>query len=560
MGMMESQKRKSLRGIIWAVLAGLALGLGGYAWLNPLNLGADESAPGRVVTAFRGDLTTVVSARGQVRPQEQANLTLGAPGRVAQIFVAVGDEVQGGDSLIRLETAALERAVRLSEQDLAIVEARLSELLKGASPEEVAIARAALASAQAQLDRLRAGPRPEEIAVAEDNLKAAQSALWAAAEQRDLVLAGPSDTEIAAAQAQVAEALAKQKAALDVHDWTMKCETVVDSETGEEREDCPHLGTHEENARFQLHAAEQELAAAQTYLNLLLAGPGEEETNIANANVGAFVADRDAVQHRLDLLEAGSNVYDIAVAEAGVAQAQAALDALLTGASAEQLAVAEAQVEQARIALAEAQENLVDATLFAPFDGVVTAVYVTVGEMASGPVAELVNPDSLELVLDVDEVDIGAIAVGQQGTVTLEAWPNVELQGEVVSISPQPNPGEVISFAVHLSLDAVKTGDPAIRSGMSAVAHLVTSRREGALLVPNETIIADREASRFYVNLLEGETVALQEVHIGLRDSAYTEILNGLEDGAELLIEEESARDLLDFSQGPPREIRELRQ
>jgi hypothetical protein len=150
--------------------------------------------------------------------------------------------------------------------------------------------------------------------------------------------------------------------------------------------------------------------------------------------------------------------------------------------------------------------------------------------------------------------------VGQQGTVTLEAWPNVELQGEVVSISPQPNPGEVISFAVHLSLDAVKTGDPAIRSGMSAVAHLVTSRREGALLVPNETIIADREASRFYVNLLEGETVALQEVHIGLRDSAYTEILNGLEDGAELLIEEESARDLLDFSQGPPREIRELRQ
>ena len=56
--------------------------------------------------------------------------------------------------------------------------------------------------------------------------------------------------------------------------------------------------------------------------------------------------------------------------------------------------------------LAGAHGRLAEAILAAPFDGVVTAVHRAVGEWATGPVVEMVDVSSLEVVLDVDEVDI----------------------------------------------------------------------------------------------------------------------------------------------------------
>lgn len=76
--------------------------------------------------------------------------------------------------------------------------------------------------------------------------------------------------------------------------------------------------------------------------------------------------------------------------------------------------MAEIAVEQSRIALQRAERNLAEATLAAPFDGVVTAVNVNVGETANGILVEMVDNSSLEVALSVDEVDIGDIAQGSR--------------------------------------------------------------------------------------------------------------------------------------------------
>jgi HlyD family secretion protein len=551
-------RRKSKR-IFWpflVVVVVVAVGLGGYT----LTQRSAGSPSGQVVTAFVGDLTTQISARGQVLPQRQANLTLGITGRVERVFVQVGEEVKVGDVLIQLEASALERAVRLAEQNLAIQQARLDELRKGASVEDIAVAAAVVDGAQARLDHLRAGARQEEIAAAEASLRAAEALVWGTVEQRDLVLAGASEAEIAAAQTLVADALADQKLALTLHDWTMACYTEVDPETGKKEKKCPRLGAPEENARYKLHAADEALAAAQTQLELLMTGPITEQVNVANANVSAAVGQRDAVQAQLDLLQAGSSSYEIAVAEASMAQAEANLASLTSGPSDEQLIIAEAQVEQARIALEEALDNLAKATFVSPLDGTVTAVYVSVGELASGPVMEVVDLDSAEAVVNVYEEDIGAIEIGQTALLTLQAWPNEELIGEVLSISPKGSPGDTVTYQVHLSLDAFRENGFSLRPDMSATAQLVTSHQENVLLVPNIAIVADRETGAFYVDVWKQGTAIRRQVMIGSRDSEHTEITSGLEAGDELFVEEEKARDLLDFRQGPPQEIRELRQ
>ena len=507
---MESKKKS--RWWLWLLLAIVILGGG---WIASRQLFANESqganaADGEIVAAFVGDLSSVTSASGQLVPQREATLSLSIAGQVQSVLVRVGDEVAAGDLLVQLDADALQRAVRSAEQNLAIQEANLAELREGASDEDIAAAEASVASAQAQLKGLEDGPTEEDVAAAEANLRAAQASVWAAAEQRDQVADGPTAGELASAEAQVVQAELAWKQARDAHDATMKCFTLPDGE-----EVCPALGPMEEQARYNLAAAEKNLEAARDQLAQLQAGADQNQLDAAQANINSAAAQRDAAQAQLDLVQRGSTEAQLAAAQAQVAQAEASLASLGRGPSENQIAIAEAQVEQARINLEEAQDSLANAQLTAPFAGVVTAVRVAEGEWASGPAVDLQDTSSLEVVLEVDEVDIGAIAVGQEASVTLETWPDEELSGQVASIAPKAQQvQEIVVYEVHLAIDS---GDLAVRAGMTANASLVTANIQDVLLVPNRAITADREAGKYYVNLVRDGQVSQEEVAVGLR-------------------------------------------
>jgi len=286
-------------------------------------------------------------------------------------------------------------------------------------------------------------------------------------------------------------------------------------------------------------SAQAQVAQAEANLAQLT----EEET-VQIANARAQLAQAQA--NLAALTE--EKTTQIANARDQLAQAEANLAPLLEGASDEKLSIAEAQVQQAQIALEDAQDRQADARLIAPSDGVVTAVHVAVGEWASGLAVELVDTSSLEVVLDADEVDMGAIALGQPAAVTLEAWPDQELDGQVISIAPKAKDGtEIVTYEVHLSIEA---GELPVRTGMTANAELVTADLQNVLLVLNRAIIADRKAGKYYVNQMQDEETTQVEVRIGLRDSAHTEIIDGLNEGDELVIGEDRELDLMS---GPPR-------
>ncbi len=544
-------KRKKFTRWLWLpiLVMVVVVGIGVGRRIMDRRAQAAEPEEGQVVTAFVGDLSAKASASGRLVPQREATLALGISGRVAEVYVKSGDKVAAGDLLVKLEADGLQRAVRSAEQALAIQEANLAELEEPAAAEDIAAAEAAVASAQAQLDALLEGPSDAEIAATEANVRAAEASLWAATEQRDQVAAGATAAEIAAAEAQLLQAELQFRQARDAHDATMKCFT---SPTGDEF--CPGLGRAEEQARYNMAAAEKNLESAQAALDRLLAGADENQLGAANANVSAAAAQRDAAQAQLDLLLAPSSEAQLASARAQQAQAEANLAALSAGPSEVRVAIAQAQVEQSMISLEEALDNLANASLVAPFDGLVTAVYVEVGEFATGPAVDLVDTASMEVVLEVDEVDIGAISLRQKAVVTLETWPDQELTAVVVSIAPQATAmAEVVTYQVHLSVDA---GDLPLRAGMTANAELVTAQREGVLLVPNRAITADRSTGTYTVNRLEGGAVLEVQVTIGLRDNWYTEIRGGLTEGDQLIIGE--YEEVLDFTQGPPGAVRNM--
>ena len=279
------------------------------------------------------------------------------------------------------------------------------------------------------------------------------------------------------------------------------------------------------------------VAIAQAQLDALLAG-NPDAVNASQANVSAAVAQQAATEADYQLFLLGATEAEIAAAEANIAQAEANLAGLLEPASNEELAQAEALLAQRQLDLQAAQDALDAATITAPFAGTVTQLYVVEGELASGIVVELVDMDSLEVVVAVDEIDVAQLAVGQPAGIILEAYPDTTIDAAISRIAPSAaTNSDLVTYDVYLEL---ATTDLPLRVGLTANADLITAQRTDVLLVPNRAITADRQTGRYYVNLVtstsETTTTETIEVTIGLRDNQSTQILDGLQPGDQLLI------------------------
>lgn len=496
-----NKKRWLAAGIIVAVLVAILL------IRSSLNIKNTDSATQAEATAvaFIGDLSASASASGQLLPQREASLAASTTARVVELPVRLGDTVQAGDLLVQLETTDLQFDVDNAQQTVSLAQARLDNLLAPASAADIVSAEAALTSAQAQLDDLLAGPSDTEIALTEASIASAQAQLSSSVADLNNTQSSISQSQITAAQANLLAAQQQLTSAQEIN------------------ADNPTAATHQ--AMLQ---AEQAVANAQGQLDNLLAGPS---VNAAQSSVAAANARLEGNQIDLEATLAGASTADIANAQASVAQAEANLADLQAGATAEEIRAAEAELAQAELTLADAQEALADAAITAPFAGVVTAVYVNIGEIASGPLIELVDSNSLQVSLSVDEVDIGSFAVGQPAVITLEAWPDRTIDSEIVAIAPSANDDNsaLVTYDVQLAYQA---DDLPTLIGLTANANLITAQRSNVLLVPNATITPDRAAGKYFVDVQQADgSFRRVEVTIGLRDDENTQITSGLVEG-----------------------------
>ncbi len=511
----------------WIGIGGVVLALALFALVQGQRSAAAQTPQtGDIVTAFVGDLSASATASGNIEAGQLAELSLLRGGTVAEIYVAVGDSVTADDPLLQLETAVLNRDVANAELAVIIQETNLATLLEPATEADLAAAEANVASAAATLADLLDGPDANDIAAAAADMRAAQADLNAAYARLSDLTDGADANEIEAAQIELELVQTAATQAAEAHSTILVTEPegFITQET---------LDTMELSARTAALQANAELQAAQETLDELRSGD-PNSIAAAQASVSLASASLKTAELRLQQVQEGASAVQIAQAEATLAAAEATLDRLVRGATDEQIAIAQAQLTQAQTNLARAEQNLANATLIAPYDGVITAVHVSIGEQASGVVVEMFNPTSLELVLDVDEVDISNIILDQKAVITLETWPDEVIEATVVSIAPRNTAVQgsgLVTYAVYLALGDT---DLPIRVGMTANADLITAQRSDVLLVPNRAITPDRAAGKYYVTRADGQGV---EVTIGLRDGENTQITSGLNAGDELVIE-----------------------
>ncbi len=524
-----ASKRRPPYWLIGIVVLGL-LAAGAYFLIQSRNGSASaEVQTGDQVPAFIGDLSASATASGQVEARQAALLSVLQPGVVELVHVTAGTPVKAGDPLVQLSRRDLALQVERMQQNVTLKEAELAALLDGASAADIAAAEAAVQSAQAQLDDLLAGPTAQEIAEYEANIRQQQAGVWSASASYNSTADSIKGSALAAAQADLVQA------------------EITYEQAKERNEDFAFSFTHE-----ALIDAQEELAIAQAKVAELQAGPNQGSLNSASADISSAQANLSQKQADYEALLSGPSAAQMSAAESTLARALSDLADLKKGAGAQDIAIAEAELAQARLNLQAAEEDLADAVILAPFDGLVTDVLVSAGERATGDVVEIVSSD-LEAVLQVDEVDIGALRVGQPALLTFEAWPGAELSGQIQSIAPSAggNADAVVNYDVTIGFDSA---DLPILVGMTADARLITEEKEEVLLVPNAAIVPDRETGTFSVNLVLGEEngqplLESRQVTIGLKDGDNTEILSGLSAGDVVLIGELAAP-VIDFN-GP---------
>lgn len=474
------------------------------------------------VTAFMGDLSATATAGGHLMAQRSATLSAAIPAMVTAVSVRVGDQVAAGDLLLQLDSTDLALNVALAEQTVRLHEANLANLLADPPAADVVAAEAAVATAQAQLNALQTGPSDLELAIAQASLRTAEANLLSATGELNRANNSISQAQIQAAEANLAAAQLQLNNARSAN------------------EEDPTEQTHQ--TRLE---AEQAYASAQAQLNDLQSGL---DNSSAQSSVAAAAARRDSAQADYALQTGGATEAQLAAAWSQLAQAEASLAALVSPPTSAQVAAAEAEVAQAQLSLADAEAALAQASIRAPFAGVITAVYTNIGEQAAGPVIEMIDINSLALRLRVDEQDVAALTIGQPVLLTLEAWPNDEIEGELAYIAPAAR-SDAGTALVTYEVD-VRLGETAlpVRDGMTANANLITAQKEDVLLVANQAITADRSRGTYTVNLIAETGVEIVPVTIGLRDGRYTEILSGLQPGDRLQID--TSAPLMNF--GPP--------
>lgn len=214
-----------------------------------------------------------------------------------------------------------------------------------------------------------------------------------------------------------------------------------------------------------------------------------------------------------------------------------------------QVVAAKAQLSQSEAALKSAETNLRYTKIISPVDGVVISRNVDVGQTVAAsfqtPTLFTIARDltKMQINTNVAEADIGKIAVDQMVEFTVDAYPEEVFRGKVSQIRLAPiNIQNVVTYDVVIVVD---NPDLKLKPGMTANVSIITGEKKNVIRVPNAALRIT--LSRFGENQdkPEGPGVWIIEkgkpkfvgVKLGISDGVYTEVLSGIEEGQEVIVE-----------------------
>jgi HlyD family secretion protein len=378
---------------------------------------------------FTGQQASANSAF-QTTPAQRGSLTasVGATGVVyANQSVVLG-----------WQTSGIVDQVNVKVGDHVTKDQVLANLQPTSLPQNIILAQADLVNAQKTLDdlydtSLALAQAEQKVAAAQDNVKNKQDAL-------DSLKQPARQVDIDQAQANVT---------------TAKIQLDKARENFQPYENKPEDNPVRANLYSRYVQAQQNYDSAVRLLNNLQGTASDLSVSVAEADLKLAQAQLEDAQKQYDDLKAGPDAVDVTNAKTKIEAAQATLDL-------------------ARIA--------------APFEGMITDVQTKPGDQVNAGSTAFRIDDLSHLLVDVQvsEVDINSVQVGQDASLTFDAITNKTYTGKVTKVALVGNANQgVVDFTVTVELT---NADDPVKPGMTAGVNIVVQQLKDVLLVPNRAV------------------------------------------------------------------------
>lgn len=459
------------------------------------------------VAVSRGSVVSGVRATGQVKPKNFASLKFKTAGTVQKTYVEVGDKVESGEVLATLDTSSIVRRVTQAQADVSVYE---------------------VASMNAKTDI--------------DDTKTKNN-------QALSVLYADAPTVFADVLNLALQAYATYSTFFDstnrlqsvVSSPILNSQIVLDTNNGKSVADSAILKMKLNLQNFSVGSSQQKIDAAIAAIS----GPIQELQTGLTAVINAVAAiptgavDATTLDGYKSALTTAQTNLNSALSKyttlaTNISDRKIQNTLLLNSAMASERTAA-ANLEKAEAALAIARQDLSDATLRAPFSGVIASKGKQIGESVSvtDQMYYLLGEGGLEVVANIAEIDIAKLAVGNEAQIKLDAYGDgTVFSAKISEIDPAETIVDGVStYRVKFVFNDQNAG---IRSGMTADITILTARKDNVLKIPLRAVKGINGSST--VRTLVGEIVKDVPVKTGLRGSDSTvEILEGVSEG-ELIV------------------------
>ena len=247
---------------------------------------------------------------------------------------------------------------------------------------------------------------------------------------------------------------------------------------------------------------------------------------------------KDGVVSTSSLEDAQKN-YEMALNKQNVSKAQVTVLKA-------KIAQSDAQVAEDQANLKQLEEQLSYTDIISPIDGIVLSRDVQMGDAVSsilvlGSSATLVMTlgDTSEVYVKgkVDESDIGKVYLGQRARIKVESFKDKTFDGKVTKISPMGvEKDNVTTFEVRVS---IQNPGGELKAEMTANAEIILEEHKNVLQIPEGAILYDKDkkASVEIPNPKGKDGKDKVAVNIGISNGAKTEVLSGLKEGDQVVLQ-----------------------
>jgi len=473
----------------------------------------------QTAVARRGDLIVFASGAGSVVPAAEVGVGFDESGTLHEILVNVGEQVQAGQVLARLQTNKTEEEVLL-----AIADAELNVLttqqafddINASSQMNAAEALLAVEEAEDSLEdlqntELRVAQALLAVAEAEDAVKQSERSYWGTRSPADANTIAAANAELVLAT----KALNDQEE--KYNDYANK----------------PDNDLEKANAQLKLSQAQAAYDTAVRYYNAVTGTGSDLDLELSEAELATAQAELALAQKEYERVAAGPTPGEVALAEAQLAVAKANYDTLKNGADPAEVALAEATLANAKAKLAVVLEDQAVIDLVASLDSTLMSIDASVGEtVGTNAIITLADLSHPLLTVYLDETDLDKVAVGYEVEVVFDSLPDITFIGHVTEVNPSLQTisgASTVMAQVQLDVDSFSKPQ-SLPVGSNASVEVIGGRAENAVLVPVEAV-RELGPDEYAVFVMENGEPKLRIVSVGLLDYTSAEIISGLEPG-----------------------------